>query len=91
VLGERLRAEGVEVTTLWAGLPHYISLTPNPRGALALAEKAALALGVEVDLEPLREAAAEFEERISRLVAADPALAEYVKELKRREFAAGDG
>lgn len=91
VLGERLRAEGLEVTSLWAGLPHYISVSPNARGALALAEKAAEALGVAVDLEPLRDAAAEFELRIARLVAADPALAEYVKELKRREFAARDG
>ncbi|MDX1650789.1 MAG: PAC2 family protein, partial [Myxococcota bacterium] len=58
VLGERLREEGLEVTSLWAGLPHYISLTPNPRGALALAERAARVLGVEADLEPLRDAAA---------------------------------
>ena len=31
--------------------------------------------------------AAEYEERVSALVASDPALSEYVKELKRREFA----
>jgi predicted ATP-grasp superfamily ATP-dependent carboligase len=91
VLGERLREAGLEVTSLWAGLPHYISLSPNARGALALAEKAAAALGVDVDLAPLRDAAAEFEARIARLVASDPALAEYVKELKRREFAARNG
>mgnify|MGYP003344270886 CR=1 FL=1 len=32
--------------------------------------------------------AAEYEQRVSTLVASDPALAEYVKELKRRENAA---
>jgi hypothetical protein len=40
-----------------------------------------------IDLEPLRREAAVFEERISALVAADPELSEYVRQLKRREFA----
>ena len=35
----------------------------------------------------LYRAAAEFEERISNLVARDPELTDYVKQLKRREFA----
>ena len=35
---------------------------------------------------PLREAA-RFEERISALVASDPELGEYVRQLKKREFA----
>ena len=40
-----------------------------------------------VDLEPLENSAAEFEERISKLVSKDPELRDYVKQLKRREFA----
>jgi len=87
VLSEALQRAGLEVTSLWAGLPHYINAAPNPRGALALARAACRALEVEVDDGPLCERAAEFEERISRLVAADPELTEYVKQLKRREFA----
>ena len=87
VLAERLRAEGVEVVSFWAGLPHYIEASPNPRGALALLQKAVAQLGMPVDDAPLRTAAAEFEERISALVAADPALTEYVRALKKREFA----
>ena len=87
VLAEELRAEGVEVVSFWAGLPHYIEASPNPRGALALVQKAVLHLGMPVDDTPLRDSAAEFEERISALVAADPALTEYVRALKKREFA----
>jgi hypothetical protein len=87
VLGERLARDGVEVTSLWAGLPHYISASPNPRGALALLQKLDTALKLGVDLEPLRREAAAFEEKISALVAADPELSEYVRQLKRREFA----
>ena len=87
VLGDRLRREGLEVVSFWAGLPHYIDSSPNPRGALALVQQVAPYLGVTVDERPLVEAAAEFEQRISALVASDPTLAEYVKQLKRRDFA----
>ncbi|HEY5656212.1 MAG TPA: PAC2 family protein [Myxococcota bacterium] len=87
VLGERLEQQGVAFASLWAGLPHYISAAPNPRGALALLQVASAALGIKIDDEPLREDAADFEERISAIVSADPELAEYVRQLKRREFA----
>jgi hypothetical protein len=87
VLGERLRADGVDVVSLWAGLPHYISASPNPRGALALLQKTAALLRLDLDTEPLERDAARFEQRISALVAADPELGEYVRQLKKREFA----
>ncbi len=58
-----------------------------PRGALALVQKVTNFLDLKVDELPLSKAAADYEERISALVASDPNLAEYVKELKRREFA----
>jgi len=87
VLADRLIREGVETTSLWAGLPHYIGVTPNPRGALALLRCVELCLGVRVDEQPLIRQAADFEQRVSELVTGDPELSEYVKQLKRREFA----
>jgi len=87
VLGERLRADGVHVLSLWAGLPHYITAAPNPRGALALVQKIAVGLPLAIDDQPLRAEAAEFEQRISALVSSDPELSEYVRQLKRRDFA----
>ena len=87
VLGERLRADGVPVLSLWAGLPHYISASPNPRGALALVQKLASDLPLAIDEAPLRAEAAAFEEKISALVSGDPELSEYVRLLKKREFA----
>jgi hypothetical protein len=87
VLAEQLRGDGVEVVSLWAGLPHYIEASPNPRGALALVQKASAFLSMPLDETPLRAAAAEFEEHVSALVASDPALSEYVRALKKREFA----
>lgn len=87
VLGQRLRERGCQVAGLWAGLPHYIEVTPNARGALALLEHGQPFLGLDLDLEPLRQAARECEERSSAMVSGDPELSEYVRELKRREFA----
>jgi hypothetical protein len=87
VLGEHLRASGVPVLSLWAGLPHYIGASPNPRGALALVQKLASDLPLAIDEAPLRSEAAAFEEKISALVSGDPELSEYVRLLKRREFA----
>jgi hypothetical protein len=86
VLGNRLEAEGIPIVSLWAGLPHYISISPNPRGALALLQKLSPCIDLQVDEEPLRSSAKEFEERISKLVSSDAELSEYVRQLKRRDF-----
>jgi proteasome assembly chaperone (PAC2) family protein len=87
VLADRLQREGVDVASFWAGLPHYIRVSPNPRGSLALVQKLTASLDFRIDEEPLQRAAAEFEERINELVASDSELSEYVKQLKRRDFA----
>ncbi|MCP4906794.1 MAG: PAC2 family protein [bacterium] len=87
VLASALEEEGVEVLSVWAGLPHYISATPNPRGALALLRKVSQYLEIPFDLEKMKEDALRFEEDVSKVVASDNELSDYVKELKRREFA----
>jgi proteasome assembly chaperone (PAC2) family protein len=87
VLAERLEREGFEIVSLWVGLPHYINAHPNPRAALALVRKLGRCLDIKFDDQALLGRALDFEERISRLVASDPELSDYVKQLKRREFA----
>ena len=87
VLSNSLQEEGVEVLSLWAGLPHYISRTPNPRGAFALLRKVSQYLEISFDLGKMKEDSLRFEEEVSKIVASDDELTEYVKELKRREFA----
>jgi hypothetical protein len=78
---------GFETVSFWAGLPHYIPLSPNPRGSLALVQQAVRYLDLPIDRTPLERDAAEFEGKASELVAADPQLADYVRELKKRGFA----
>jgi hypothetical protein len=44
-------------------------------------------LDLKLDTRMLEREASDFEERISAIVAADPELSEYVRQLKKREFA----
>jgi hypothetical protein len=71
---------------LWASLPHYLSVSPNPRGTLALLLRLNQWLGLRVDTGPLERAAADFQAKINEAVNADPKLSAYVRELKKREF-----
>ncbi len=70
--------------SLWAAVPHYVSLTPSPRGALALCERLGTLIGATVDGDELEEAARSYEEQVSEAVASDEETAAYVEELERR-------
>jgi proteasome assembly chaperone (PAC2) family protein len=84
VLHDACRQSGIPSASLWAAVPHYVSLTPSPRGALALCERLGALIGVEVEAEELEEAARTYEEQVSEAVASDEETAAYVEELERR-------
>jgi proteasome assembly chaperone (PAC2) family protein len=84
VLHDHCREAGIPSASLWAAVPHYVSLTPSPRAAVALCERLASLIGVDVDVEELEEAAQSYEEQVSEAVASDEETASYVEELERR-------
>ena len=84
VLHDVCGKRGIPSASLWAAVPHYVSLTPSPRGALALCERLGSVLGVEIDADELEEAARNYEEQVSEAVASDEETAAYVDELERR-------
>ena len=84
VLHDACGKRGIASASLWAAVPHYVSLTPSPRGALALCERLGSVLGIEIDAGELEEAAANYEEQVSEAVASDEETAAYVDELERR-------
>ncbi len=86
VLGDACRKNGISHASLWASLPHYLSVSPNPRGTLALLLRLNQWLGIRVDTGPLERAAADFQAKINEAVNADPKLSAFVRELKKREF-----
>jgi predicted ATP-grasp superfamily ATP-dependent carboligase len=84
VLLDRFRAAGVPSLSLWAAVPHYVSLAPSPRAALALSRRLGELLGVDVDVGELERASDEYAEQVSEAVSADAETSAYVEELERR-------
>jgi proteasome assembly chaperone (PAC2) family protein len=84
VLLDACRREGISSVSLWAAVPHYVSLAPSPRAALALCRRFGELVGAEVDVEELEQAAEEYAEQVTEAVASDAETAAYVEELERR-------
>lgn len=86
VLADTLRREGVPTASLWARIPHYVPTQPNARGALALLNAVEAVADLRLDLSGIEAEAAEFDEKVSQLIATNPELSAYVRELKKRVF-----
>jgi proteasome assembly chaperone (PAC2) family protein len=84
VLHDACARAGLKSASLWAAVPHYVSLTPSPRAAKALVDKLAVLLGADVDSSELDEAAESYAQQVSEAVASDEETAAYVQELERR-------
>jgi len=84
VLHDSCKQAGIPSASLWAAVPHYVSLTPSPRGAVALCERLGELIGVSVDVAELEEAAQSYEEQVSEAVASDEETAAYVDDLEQR-------
>src|SRR2546430_9400624 len=84
VLLDACRNAGISSLSLWAAVPHYVSLAPSPRAALALVRRFSELLQVDVDVTELGQAADEYSEQVSEAVSSDADTASYVEELERR-------
>ena len=77
--------ESMTTLSLWAAVPYYISI-PNPKAVLALISKLREIFPFSIDLAPLEADATTFDNEINNIVAKDPNVAAYVRELKKRDF-----
>jgi proteasome assembly chaperone (PAC2) family protein len=84
VLLDACRTAGISSLSLWAAVPHYVSLAPSPRAALALVRRFGELMQIDVDVSELEQASDEYREQVSAAVAADADTAAYVEELERR-------
>jgi predicted ATP-grasp superfamily ATP-dependent carboligase len=84
VLHDACSRAGLKSASLWAAVPHYVSLTPSPRAAKALVDRLADVLGADVDTAELDEAADAYAQQVSEAVAADEETSAYVQDLERR-------
>src|ERR671930_2591122 len=84
VLHDACNRAHIPSVSLWAAVPHYVSLAPSPRAALALCQRLGDILGTPIETEELDEAADRYSEQVSEAVASDEETAAYVAELEER-------
>jgi predicted ATP-grasp superfamily ATP-dependent carboligase len=84
VLHDACNNASVPSVSLWAAVPHYVSLAPSPRAALALCQRLADILGTTIDTAELEEAAERYSEQVTDAVSSDEETAAYVAELEQR-------
>jgi predicted ATP-grasp superfamily ATP-dependent carboligase len=84
VLHDACNRASIPSVSLWAAVPHYVSLAPSPRAALALCQRLGDILGTKIDVGELEEASDRYSEQVSEAVASDEETAAYVEELEQR-------
>ena len=84
VLHDACNQAGIPSASLWAAVPHYVSLTPSPRAAAALCNRLGGLMEIDIDTAELDRAAETYEEQVSQAVASDEETAAYVEELEQR-------
>ena len=85
VLGDTLGRAGIEVLSLWAAVPHYVSHPPCPKATLALLSSLEQLLDSSLDLGELPELARAWERGVDELAAEDSEVAEYVATLEEQQ------
>jgi proteasome assembly chaperone (PAC2) family protein len=76
---------GMSSASLWAAVPHYVSAVPNPKAALALLRRLEGLTGIAVEASELEEETANYEEQISRAVAANPEIEKLVERIEAEQ------
>jgi proteasome assembly chaperone (PAC2) family protein len=84
VLHDACNQAAIPSVSLWAAVPHYVSLAPSPRAALALCQRLGDILGTKIEVSELEEASSRYSEQVSEAVASDEETAAYVEELEQR-------
>ncbi len=84
IVHDLCKSADIPSVSLWAAVPHYVSLAPSPRAALALVRRFGELMQLDVDVEELEHAADEYAEQVSEAVSTDAETAAYVEELEQR-------
>jgi proteasome assembly chaperone (PAC2) family protein len=82
VLHDAMATAGLESVSLWASLPHYVASGPNPKGTVALVKRFGELVGSEIDTTELEGAATAWMAKVSEIVAANPEIGMYVRQLE---------
>ncbi len=81
VLNDACHRAGFASVSFWATVPTYVHNYPSPKAALALAERVARFMGINLGESELHSAAANYGHQIDELVAGDDTLAQYAQQI----------
>jgi proteasome assembly chaperone (PAC2) family protein len=82
VLSDAATRAGIPSVGLWAALPHYLHLAPNPWGGMALIEELGRLLPLGVDTSALAGQTEVFDSAVADLIEENPELAGYIERLE---------
>jgi proteasome assembly chaperone (PAC2) family protein len=85
ILHDACRRRGITSASLWAAIPHYVAAVPNPKAALALLRRLEGFTGIAVEASELEAAGERFDEQVDRAVAANPEIAQLVRQLEEAQ------
>ena len=84
VLNLGLRARGWKNASLWAMVPHYSTVGPNPNVAISLIEIINQSFGTSTDIQALREDAERFDEQVRAVLADSDEATTYIQQLEEQ-------
>ncbi len=82
VLNSTLATRQIQVISLWAAVPHYLSNQAYPPGVEALLRKAGEIVGFDLEMDDLTERSEEFRSNVDAAVHESDELADYVRQLE---------
>jgi proteasome assembly chaperone (PAC2) family protein len=85
ILHDACRRREITSASLWAAIPHYVAAVPNPKAALALLRRLEGFTGVAIEASELEDASVRFDEQVDRAVAANPEIAQLVRQLEEAQ------
>ena len=84
VLHDACRQAGIPSVSFWAAVPHYVSLAPSPRAALALCDRLSSLLEMPIDVAELEAMVEGYTSHVTEAVSSDEDAVAYVDELEQR-------
>jgi proteasome assembly chaperone (PAC2) family protein len=83
-LMEACAKSGIKYASMWGHTPHYLQATPNLRVSLALVERIARVLGLNVSLADLEETCGTYDQRVLRSMVNTVETTSYIQGLEDR-------
>lgn len=85
VLGDACHRAGVSSLSLWAAVPAYAAQIPSPKASLALVEKIADLLDLDLPRTPLAELVEHYDDQVEQLITSDSSLSRYLERIENMD------